>query len=303
MHSQGGRHGRAHTFSRQLLVAAASLSLANCSVLVEADREQCSTTQDCVNRGPAFARSVCSDALCVQDPVWGCVGSVVWPSPPPMPSPEKVTVKLALSNLLTKAVVPGATARVCGKLDSKCDSPLQSDIISDESGILTVVVDKFFDGYLEIRYQVPPLFMAETMYFFNPPVEKDRMIPFIPLVPFEAIEVFADVLGMMPKLDRGTVIGLSSDCSGNGAEGIELLVDASDEFTKGFYMVQGFPSLNATKTDSSGQGGIANVVSGARFVSGRRTDTGEVIGTVSVQVRPLWITYTSMLPTPNSMQK
>jgi hypothetical protein len=299
MLSKGGRHGRAQIFSRCFLVIAAALSTTNCSVLIDPDREQCNTTQDCLARGPAFARSLCTDAICVQDPVWGCVGSVVWSSPPPVPSPERVTVKLSLSNLLTKAVVPGATARVCGKLDSKCDSPLQADIVSDAAGILSIQVDKFFDGYFEINFPG----MAATMYFCNPPVEKDRLVPFIPLVPFEAIDVFSDVLGMMPKLDRGTVIGLTADCAGNGAEGIELLTDASDEFTKAFYMVQGFPSLNATKTDTSGQGGIANVVSGPRLVSGRRADTGEIIGTVSVQVRPIWITYTSMLPTPNSMPK
>jgi hypothetical protein len=299
MLSKGGRHGRAQTLSGYCLAVVAALSTTNCSVLIEGDRQQCATTQDCRDRGPAFARSVCSDAICVQDPVWGCVGSVVWPSPPPVPSPEKVTVKLSLSNLLTKAVVPGATARVCGKLDSKCDSPLQSDIVSDAAGILSIQVDKFFDGYFEILFPG----MASTMYYCNPPVEKDRAVPFIPLVPFEAIDVFGEVLGMLPKLDRGTVIGLTADCAGTGAEGIELLTDAADEFTKAFYMVQGYPSLNATKTDTSGQGGIANVVSGPRLISGRRTDTGEVIGSVSVQVRPTWITYTSMLPTPNSMQK
>ncbi|MET0596062.1 MAG: hypothetical protein ABW133_25400 [Polyangiaceae bacterium] len=222
-----------------------------------------------------------------------------WPSPPPVPSPEKVTVKIALSNLLTKAIVAGATARVCGKLDSKCDSPTQENLMSDGDGILTVQVDKFFEGYFEIKFPN----MADTIYYFNPPVEKDRTIPFLPLVPYEAISVFGDVLGMAPDLSRGTVIGLSENCTGAGAEGVELLVDAADEKTKAFYMVSGFPSLDATKTDLSGQAGIANVVAGPRLVSGRRADNGEIFGTVSVQVRPIWITYTSMLPTPISMQK
>jgi hypothetical protein len=108
---------------------------------------------------------------------------------------------------------------------------------------------------------------------------------------------------MMPLPDRGTVIGLSYDCQGKSAEGIQLSSDEGDDFTTSFYMVAGSPRLDATQTDTSGQAGIANVPVGPRLISGRRASTGEVIGTVSVQTRPVWITYTSILPTPLSSQK
>ena len=268
-------------------------------MIVDSSREQCSTDRDCQKRGGAFARTLCSHSVCVSDPVWGCVGSVVWPSQTPGSSPEKVTARLTLSNLLSKDLVKGATARVCGKLDPKCDRPTQTDLLSDEEGVLTVQLDKYFDGYLEIKYPQ----MADTMYYFNPPVESERVVPFLPLVPFEALDVFGNLLGMLPLLDRGTIIGLSYDCQGNGAEGIQLSSDDGDENTKSFYMVAGYPSLDVTKTDKSGQGGIANVPAGSRFISARRADTGEIIGTVSVQSRAIWITYTSMLPTPLSTQK
>jgi hypothetical protein len=268
-------------------------------VLVDADREQCATDRDCQRRDGGFARTLCRNSVCVADPKWGCVGSVVWPTPPPVPSPEKVTARLSLSNLLSQDLVKGATARVCGKRDPRCDMPTQSDLLSDDEGVLTVQLDKFFDGYLEIKYPR----MADTMYFFNPPVESERVVPFLPLVPFDALMVFGEVLKMPPRLDRGTFIGLSYDCQGNGAEGIQLSSDEGDAETLAFYMVQGSPSLEATQTDTSGQGGIANVPVGSRFISGRRADNGETIGTVSVQSRALWITYTSMLPTPLSSQK
>ena len=301
-------------------------STAACSVLVDSSREQCATDGDCQRRGGAFARALCSnsvcvhqcatdgdcqrrggafartlcsDFVCVPDLKWGCVGSVEWPTPPPVPSPEKVSVSISLSNLLSKDLVVGATARVCGKLDPSCNSPTQVDLISNDEGVLAVQLNKFFDGYLEIKYPM----MADTMYFFNPPVETDRVIPFVPLVPFEALTVFGNLLGMLPLFDRGTVIGLSYDCQGDSAEGIQLFSDEADENTKTFYMVAGAPSLAVTQTDTSGQGGIANVKAGSRFISGRRADTGEVIGTVSVLSRASWITYTSMLPTPLSTPK
>ena len=121
-------------------------------------------------------------------------------------------------------------------------------------------------------------------------------------MPFDALTRFGDQLKMQPRLDRGTIIGLSYDCQGNGAEGVQLSSDQADEFTVPFYMSSGFPSLEATKTDKSGQGGIANVPLGPRLISGTRADTGELIGTVNVQSRAIQITYTSMLPTPLSSQ-
>jgi hypothetical protein len=279
--------------------AGAVLSTLDCSALVDAERVQCATDADCQNRGGEFTGSLCQNTVCITDPTWGCVGSVVWSSPPPVPSPEKVSVKLTLSNLLTKDVVVGATARVCGKLDPKCDSPVQTDLQSDSEGILAVQVSKYFDGYFEIKFPN----MVDTMYFFNPPVETERVVPFVPLVPFEALTVFGDQLKMAPRVDRGTTIVLSYDCQGASAAGVELSADVIDEYTAPFYMVHGFPSLEATHTDVSGQGGIANVAPGPRLISGRRADTSAEIGAVTVQLRPLWITYTSMLPTPLSTQK
>jgi len=165
--------------------------------------------------------------------------------------------------------------------------------------MLNIQLSKFFEGYLEVKYPD----MVDTMYYFNPPLDADRVIPFIPLVPFTAFEVFGTQLKMAPRFDRGTVIGLTYDCLGASAEGIELSTDDADEFTTAFYMVQGSPRIDATKTDKSGQGGVANVPVGSRLISGRRADTGETIGIVSVQTRALWITYTSMLPTPLAAQK
>ncbi|HMJ53302.1 MAG TPA: hypothetical protein VK540_14545 [Polyangiaceae bacterium] len=285
------------------LIATVAYSTAACSVLVDSGREQCAVDRDCQKRGGVFARALCSNSVCVTDAQWGCVGSVVWPMVPPIAVPEKVTVKLTLSDLLSGDLLSGATARVCGKLDPKCDSPTQTDLRSDDAGVLTVTLNKFFDGYFEIKYSTPELFYVDTIYSFNPPVDADRNIPFIPLVPFTALEVFGAQLNMQPLPDRGTVIGLAYDCQGNSAEGIKLSSDEADDKTSPFYMVSGIPRLDATQTDKSGQGGIANVAVGARLISGRRASTGELIGTVSVQTRPIWITYTSMLPTPLSMQK
>jgi hypothetical protein len=302
MLSPGRLRGRVQRCFLPCLLAIIASSTAACSVLVDSGREQCSTDRDCQQRGGPFARSICANEVCMTEPKWGCVGSVVWPTPPPTSTPDKVTARIALSNLLTSEVLVGANARVCGKLDPACDLPLQSNLLSDDAGVLTIQLNKFFDGYLEVKYADAVNTMVNTMYYFNPPLDTDRTIPFIPLVPFSAFEVFGTQLKMAPRVDRGTVIGLTYDCQNVSAEGIELSTDDADEFTTPFYMVAGSPRIDATKTDKSGQGGVANVPVGARLVSGHRSDTGELIGIVSVQTRALWITYTSMLPSPLSAQ-
>jgi len=326
----GWLRGRAQRLIGRFLLATVAWSVAGCSVLVDSGRQQCATDGDCQKRGGVFAKALCANSVCIPecatdgdcqkrggvfakmlcansvcitDPKWGCVGSVVWPMVPPIASQEKVTVKLTLSDLLSGDLLAGATARVCGKLDPKCDNPIQSDLRSDNDGVLTVTLNKYFDGYFEIKYSPPGAFYVDTMYFFNPPVDADRVIPFIPLVPAAALEVFGEQLKMKPLPDRGTVIGLGYDCQGNGAEGVQYSSDEGDDFTTAFYMVAGSPRLDATKTDKSGQGGVANVPVGARLISGRRADTNELIGTVSVQSRASQITYTSILPTPLSSQE
>src|ERR1041384_6790641 len=71
-------------FSRGLAVLGALgvLSwLAGCSVLVDANRPQCSTNADCTSRGPEFAGAVCKSGWCEvasnmvdpkSDPKWIC---------------------------------------------------------------------------------------------------------------------------------------------------------------------------------------------------------------------------------------
>ena len=63
----------------------------SCSSMVQSDCVQCSTNDDCIRRGAAFANSICVDELCAvptpPDP-WGCLGH----SPSAVPPPGSVTL-------------------------------------------------------------------------------------------------------------------------------------------------------------------------------------------------------------------
>jgi len=208
----------------------------------------------------------------------------------------KVTAKLVLSDLLTGAPETEATARSCTKLDTLCERPVASDFHSDADGVLTVELDKHFDGYLEIS---APGKLSPVLYFFYPPVDEDRTVPFVPLVSFEAYQQLAKQVNTGIDTTRGAAIALGYDCQGITAPGMQFSVDDADDNTLPFFMEKGLPSLTATETDSSGQGGFINVKPGIRRFSGIIRQTGAQIGTVSVIVRAPFITYTTMVPTPD----
>ena len=292
MPSSAIRYRRVHPAAAVSLLAALSSSTLACTVINDLSGEQCVTDTDCSRRGEAFAKTVCRTNVCVPDPTWGCLGKVTWPPPT---GTGKVTARLVLTDLLTGAPVTDATARSCTKIDTQCMTPVASDFHSDAEGILPVELDKHFDGFLEIS---APGKLNPILYFFYPPVDSDRTIPFVPLVPPEAYDQLAKQVGTGLLFTRGAAIALGYDCQGVTAPGIQYSIDDADESTLPFFMEKGLPSITATETDTSGQGGFVNVKPGIHRLSGSVRQSGAHIGTVSVVVRAPLITYTTMVPTP-----
>lgn len=275
------------------LLAALSLGLPGCTILNDLDREQCATDDDCRQRGGAFSEALCRNSVCVTDPTWGCLGNVTWPEPV---TGGKVTATLHLSDLLTTEPITDATARVCAKRDTGCEQPVGSVLMSDENGLLTVELEKHFDGYLEIN---SPSTLSPLLYFFYPPVDADRDAPYVPLVPPLALIKLAMQTDATIKSDRGAAIAIGYDCSNVTAPGLQFTVDDEEEFKIPFFMEKGLPSLTAIETESTGQGGFINVKPGIRRLSATRRVNGAHVGTVSLLVRPGLITYTTLVPTPD----
>src|SRR5262245_60749996 len=109
------------------------LSQGACSLIVEADRAQCHTNEDCTVPGGAFAGSMCVNSLCRPDTRWSCVDEPEMPSG--QPGPFAVTMHTA--DLLTQQPRPGVQAQLCNKVDIDCSMPLFT-AISDATGTLTL---------------------------------------------------------------------------------------------------------------------------------------------------------------------
>lgn len=274
-----------------LTLALVSVAGGGCSVLVDQNRVQCLTNEDCTARGGDFTDSVCLETVCRPNPTWACLGDVSWT--PPTES-RKFNVTLHIRDLITDQPTQGVTAQVCLKLDVGCSQPILRNVIGDQDGNVTVPLDPGFDGYVELATK-------DTMpglYFFYPPINGDRDVPLVPLFPPVELSKLAALNAKSVMPDRGHLIVGAYDCLHGPAEGVTLTTPDGDAITSTFYVLQKIPTATATATDSSGRGGFINLRAGQVAVMGELPD-GRRVGSANVFVRPGSVTYTSLVPSPS----
>jgi hypothetical protein len=272
-----------------LLASIVLLIAGGCSVWADPDRLQCSTNDDCTRRGGQFANTICIANMCQAPGPWSCLDHVSWPQA----GPNNVTATLVLVDLVTLQPMVGLTARLCHKLDSGCDAPVRTDLVSDGSGRMSVSVPSGFDGYVQsTSTEVMPF-----LYFFNPPVTADREVPAVPVLQAGALPMFANLAGADLIADRGHFLARAYNCLGKTAEGIHVSSPDGDDATVPFYMIKGVPSVKVGATDSSGNGGLLNLRAGTATLTGQ-LDNGASMGLLSAMIRPGTITYTALVPAP-----
>jgi hypothetical protein len=276
--------------SRRLL-AFACLASASCSVLIDKDRVQCKVDSDCRDRGPEYAGSVCSaESVCLPDPVWGCLGSVVFPKP----SGGPYTLIIHVRDLVNQMPIAGVTARVCERPDPMCTSPQSGDIPATPMGDLQIPLRAGFDGFLELRApnRMPGL------YFVYPPVDANREIPLVPMLDAALVEALIKMNDKELIPGRGHMLLGAYDCRRMPAAGITLSTPDSDEMTSSYYVLNNLPKIGAEATDASGRGGFINLKEGVVEITAKLGSDSRKIATLSLLVRPGMMTFTSIVPSP-----
>ena len=261
-----------------------------CSSLVQPDRVQCSTNDDCTRRGGAFANSICAKHLCEDSGPWSCLGQVSWPTS----TAGTVTATLTTTDLVTGQPISGVPGRACRKLDTTCADPVLTGLVSDATGRIIVTVPQGFDGYLELTATGA----MRGSYFFYPPLTSDREIPSVPVLQMSALTTFAALVGVNLMAERGHLLVGARSCLGQPAEGLSFSSVEGDAATAAFYMIKSIPSTKQPATDTSGWGGLLNLPPGSVTLTGRLATTGQTIGTLSVLARAGELTYTALVPAP-----
>jgi hypothetical protein len=282
--------------SRRLLAPLAILGtfglfswLAGCSVLVDANRHQCSTDADCSSRGAEFAGSVCKAGLCEGDSKFSC--EAVMPADAPS---YKLTMHL--QDAVSAAPLPGIVAQLCRKLDLTCDNPILMTAADDTGGV-TMQIEAAFDGYVQLTGSK----IAPSLYFLIPPTSGDLDLPTVPLTsPFVAAGIVQTAGGTTWNKERGIVLLNAFDCQGKGAANITYSIGGTpDPDTFVFYLVNALPTTAVTVTDDTGYGGLVNVPAGVTTVSALLEPSGRKVSKISVLVRAGYVSYSSV--TPNSL--
>lgn len=98
--------------------------------------------------------------------------------------------------------------------------------------------------------------------------------------------------------DRGFAIALTNSCHDQRAAGVVLSSAGIDEQTAAYYYRNGQPSLEAQQTDAQGAGGWSQLPVGTIVAEARRADTLELIGAVEFESRPGFVSYIPIGPTP-----
>lgn len=300
---------------RSIFVASVAASaLLACSLALKTSDEQCNVDGDCAARGSAFANTRCDNHVCVPyadsgnpdvvvdappaDPIWGCLGSVVFP-PPAKP---KVKVTIPFVELVQKTPISDIKVRVCARLDVSCNNPVAPPTSPGPDGKVSFDVDANFDGFAEVLPQTndagTPNYVP-SLVFFNPPPTDDHVYPTILLLTPTTLTTVAAAAGTSIDPKLGNIFYAALNCKGEPGEGVSVSPDRTESTTQGFYLIKGLPSTAASATDGSGYGGIANTPLSFVKVSATHFASKKLIGSTTVLSRAGTITYVYLVPSPN----
>jgi len=277
--------GRSAQRLGRLALTLASLSGAlGCSLVVDAQREQCSTDLDCQLRGPTFAEAMCVENLCQTDPTWACADSVQ------TGEQQAVEAPLTVVNLLNGTPFAGVHATLYSALDFNLDTPLDA-ADTDAQGKATLSVPAGGEVFVALEgegviesglFYPPPPITAETGFgqlYAGTPGASGGLI---------------GLIGAVPQAGRGIALTVIRDCVGSGGAGATIVYTGETQGSTPFYSLNGIASSSARALDASGQAGIVNLRPGVVGVEIRSGDT--LVSTTSVLVRAESVTQVTLLP-------
>lgn len=274
-------------------------------MVLSPDESQCEAAADCASRG--FGDSAtCVDGVCVDgagggggggvDPVWGCLGNVVEPTPDPSKT-FVIQVRLAFAN--GGEAVTDADVDFCDKLDVDCTgtSPdFPKGLAPDANGLVSATLKQGFDGFVRIESaEIVPSRVYVGRPIVAPPQVKEVQL----LRPIE-YETLANLAQGQVDPTRGTAILLAVDCSGVAASGVRFETPNGDADTIPFYLINQAPTIppTATATDRDGFGGFFNLPVSAAVARAFRASDEAFVGESSFQVLANTISYVQIAPTP-----
>lgn len=272
-------------FHKVLLTLAFGTLGFSCSVVVDAERVQCSTDADCTGRGGEFANTVCSKNFCEAVDEWSCSKHPAQSSQ----SKQPVRIDFALFDAVSSMTVADVDAKLCGKLDLDCAAPL-STMKTGADGVVAFDVAPLFDGYVQLnRDGYDPTLM------FLPAVTESVSLGEFPYTVSSAAAFLGTQLGKPLLPEAGRVLTTITGCDKELASGVSLEGENMGADAAVFYAVDGFPSFSATETDGSGFAGFVNVAPGSITLNAS-IGGGRRVGRAAIFVRAQYVSIRRIQP-------
>ncbi len=259
-----------------------------CSVLVDAERPQCTTDAECTSRGPEFTGSTCVESVCRASPRWACLDEPA----PPLPAGGPYDITFFVRDAVSQTPRSGMLAKLCRRLDVNCAEPVSQVAVVDEEGNVGFEVAEGFNGYA--RFEGPDSLIG--LYFFNPPVYEDKHDLPVALSSPTTVGGLAALTGATQEPERGIVLLSVLDCTGAFAKGATITSSEADPGSKAFYSLNGLPSATATQTDGTGYGGLVNASPGTMTFVATLEETSRQIDEVTVLIQAGTQTMTTLVP-------
>jgi len=282
--------------------------------------------------GCGMMLDLAEDPQVVETGPWRCLGKVT----PALSTKPTSLVRVRTCDFVSNCTetVAGMTGQLCHKADVGCRNPIMTGI-PGTNGELSFQAPTGFDGFLKLSAPMKhcmdfpadstaiicgmaitlqgcvnpenrndPLCNvpthAESMLFFNPPVNADMTKPIdLPLLSMASWPSVMQSGGvpqesLLQMTEGGNLFVSVKDCDGKPASGVTFSIPPQQNETFQMYVTNGLPTRDATATDSSGIGAFVGLTKGKFVEVSAQTPDGRLIGTVSVQADKLGMTYSSL---------
>lgn len=248
--------------------------------------QQCSSDAECAQRGPEYEGGRCLASTCRPNPRWRCERE------PPPDGAAMRTLSVLVRDSLSLDALTGVRALACHKLDLQCAAPI-AEATTNAQGDIVITVPGDFAGYLQVQH--PRYFPA--MYFLPAAYPANGRLQPFPLLPSGVIgDVLALALGSGLDARRGHMMLIAEDCSGEALPAMAFKSPQQDMSTVQFYVQDLLPSTEAKQTAEAGNGGYLNFPPGTAMISVTGVANNLRLATVSVVVRPGFISVAYIRP-------
>jgi hypothetical protein len=249
-------------------------------------------------RSVASALDECARRQCsTQCGSWACVGSVAWPSPQ-----NEVSVTVTLNDALDGHPLEGLSIASCTYADPDCEAPVAT---SDANGSARLTMRAPAESFLRVwGVDGPPdagggsRLGYRALAFDTPPPAADGAILREEILSLDAARQLAGVLGPIDLDGAGGVLVTATDCARRWASGVVLDITPRPPESIPFYVQGSLPNRSLEETTTRGVGGFGNVPGGVFVVSASSAAAGGVFASRRLVVRPGYITFTSLKPSP-----